>query len=207
MAFPKQVAAFTVSFDNVGQVDETLKVHWNYEFKPGQFQVGIKQFIVGTDCFLEDPAAGNSLSTVSDEQLLAAVSMCAILAGEVLPGTTEFVTALGEQSTMNFQTVVGNVKFKQDPTPVTDPTVGPAGTVYDLLLTRVGSSTNTKLVRADAWTISQYSNREDSPVHAAPVVPGAIHKQFGFKKSQLGAANSANRQSIINWVASQLFWV
>lgn len=206
MAFPRQVAIFTASFDNVGDVDETLKINWSYEYAPGVFATGQKQFIVGTECFLEDPAGTGSLATVSDEQLLASVSMCAILAGEVLPGTQEFINALGEQSTMNFQTIVGNVKFKSNPNAVVDASVGHLGLVYDLEFMRVGSSTNTKMVRTDAWTICQYGNRENSPAHSSPVVPGAIHKQFGFKKSQLGAANSANRQSVIDWVATQKFW-
>lgn len=207
MAFPKQVAIFTASFDNVGASDETLKVMWNYEYSPGNFAVGNKQYLVGTECFLESPSGSTSMQNVTDEQLLASISMCAILAGEVLPGTTEFVTAIGEQSTTNFQTIAGNAKLKIDPVAVVDPNIGPLGTVYDLTFVRVGSSTNTKVVRADAWTICQYGNRVSSPAHTAPVVPGAIHKQFDFKKSQLGAANSANRQSVIDWVASQKFWV
>lgn len=207
MSFPKQVAIFTASFDNVGQVDETFKVLWNYEYSPGNFAVGNKQFIVGTECFLESPSGSTSMQSCTDEQLLASISMCAILAGEVLPGTDEFVTAIGEQSTMNFQTVAGNAKLKIDPVLVSDTSVGPQGTVFDLTFVRVGSSTNTKVVRADAWTICQYSNRVDSPNHSAPCVPGAVHKQFDFKKSQLGAANSANRQSVIDWVATQKFWV
>lgn len=206
MGFPKQVAIFTVSWDNIGDPDETMKVHWNYEFKPGQFQVGTKQFLVGTDCFLEDPTAGNSLQGVSDEQLLAAIGMNAILAG-ALPGTVEFTAAIGEQSTVHFQTIVGNAKLKVDPVPVVDPSYGPLGTVYDLTFMRVGQSTNTKVVRADAWAISQYSNREDSPTHAAPCVPGAIHKQLALKKSQLGASGSANRTAVENFVATQKFWV
>lgn len=207
MAFPKQVAIFTASFDNVGASDETLKIMWNYEYAPGNFAVGNLQYRVGTECFLESPTSPTSISLVTEEQLLASISMCAILAGEVLPGTTEFVTAIGEQSTTNFQTIVGNAKLKIDPVAVVDASVGPLGTVYDLTFMRLGNTANTKVVRADAWTICQYGNRVDSPAHTAPCVPGAIHKQFEFKKSQLGAANSTNRQSVIDWVASQKFWV
>lgn len=207
MAFPRKVACFSASFQNVGQVDEVLRVAWNYEFSPGQFNIGQKQFLVGSECFLETPADGASMALVPDEQLLASVGMCAILAGEVLPLTAEFINALGEQSTANYQTIVGNVKFKVDPVAVVDANVGPLGTVFDLTFMRVGQSTNTKVVRADTWSICQYSNRIDSPAHSAPCVPGAIQKELAFKKSQLGSADSANRQAVIAFVASQLFWV
>lgn len=200
---PKQVLAFTATFDNIGDPDETLKVISTY---PLGVQV-VKQFLVGVDCFVEDVAASNSLSLISDEILIAHLSMCAILAGGVLPGTQEFVNALGDQSTTNFQTPVGNVKLKSNPVAVSDLSVGADGTVYDIEFMRVGQSTNTKVVRAAWWDHCQYANREDSPAHAAPVVPGAIWKSLALKKSQLGGSGSANRQAVIDLVAASRFWV
>lgn len=204
MAFPKYINPFTATFINVGTSNERLRLTSTYPL--GMFWE--RTFLVGTECFLEDPASSTSLAGVPDEHLLASASMCAILAGGVLPGTQEFNAAIGDQSTMNFQTIVGNVKLKSNPVAVDDLTVGPPGTVFDLEFMRVGSSSNTKVVRSDAWTICQYDNRVDSVDHASYCVPGAIYKQFPtLKKSNLGEAESANRTAVSNWVASQRFWV
>jgi hypothetical protein len=198
MGFPKYLAPFSAAWDNIGDVDETLRISWLYGASPG-----VKSFIVGSDIFLEDQTA---IASVPDEQLLSSISMGAILAGGVLPGTQEFMNMMSDQSTTNFQTIVGNAKLKSVAS-ASDTNVGPEGTVFDLEFYRVGNSSAVKVVRSDAWSICQYDNRIDSCAHAVDCVPGALHKQFAFKKSQLGAAGSANRDSVVAWLASQRFWV
>lgn len=199
MSFPKKVAIFTAAFGDEGLASEFLQVSWNYPTgNPGS-----RTFHVGADIFLETLT---SMSQVPDDHLLASASMMAILAGEILPGTAEYLNAVVNQEVMNFQTIRGNAKIKSV-TPVIDATIGPMGTVFDIEFARVGSNTDTKTVRADAWALSQYANRADSGAVAVDCVPGALHKEFGFKKSQLGAVNSANRQAVIAYVANTLFWV
>jgi len=201
MGFPKKVAIFTAEFVDVGTAVESLHISWNYPDYPAN--PGNRSYQVGVECFLETLT---SMSQVPDEHLLASASMMAILAGEILPGTVEYLNAVVNQETMNFQTIRGNAKLKTV-TPVIDAAVGPLGTVFDIEFVRVGSTTDVKTVRADAWALSQYSNRVDNAAVAVDVIPGSLHKQFAFKKSQLGAANSANRQAVIDYVASTLFWV
>lgn len=201
MSFPKKVAIFTATFEDVGTVDEALKVAWNYPDYPAN--PGSRRFGVGTECFLETPA---NVSQVPDDQLLASLSMAGILGGHAMPGSKEYMDAVVNQDTMNFQTIIGSVKVKTV-TPVVDPLVGPLGTVFDVEFQKVGSATNVKTIRCDAWSLSQYDNRVDNAAVAVPVVPGAIHKILGFKKSQLGAAGSANRQSVIDFVATNYFWI
>lgn len=198
MSFPKQVAVFTAQFLDVGTVDEVLKVSYNYPTgNPGNHS-----FAVGTEIFLE---TATNMSQVDEEQLICSLSMASILAS-ALPGTFEYIDAVTNQGQKYFQTIIGNATLKTV-TPVIDATIGPMGTVYDLTFNKVGSNNNTKTIRTDAWTISQYSNRVDSPAHAIYCIPGAVHKEFGFKKSQLGADGSANRQAVIDFIAAQKFWV
>lgn len=203
--FPRQLKIFTASFENIGDPDEALKIHWNDAFVPPlglNPPAGVKSFIVGTQCFLEDPT---DIALVPEDQLIASLSMNAILSGQILPGTAEYIDAVTSQGTKHFQTIVGSATIDQV-TRVSDPTVGPEGRVYDVRFKRVGSAP-TRLVRADAWALSQYANRVNLVSIANECVPGAIHKQFGFKKSQLGAAGSSNRQAVIDFVANQYFWI
>lgn len=202
---PKLVKPFTANFVSVGTSEEGLRVSWNYpEGQQGEFT-----FRVGETCFLESPT---DIASVPEEHLLASLSMAAILAGEAMPGTVEFLDAVTEQNTKNFQTIVGEVRLKpetsgfKNPQPVDDLNVGPQGTVFDVVFQR-GTGTNIKTVRTDAWTLSQYSNRVDSVFHMVYVVPGAVHKQLGLKKSQLGESDSANRLAVINFIQNQYFWV
>ena len=202
---PKYVNPFTASFTGVGGSDEYLHVTWTYPL--GVF--GEKYFRVGVECFLEDVT---SITSVPEEQLIASLSMAAVLAGEVLPGTIEYLDAVTQQDTKNFQTIVGEVRLKPqtasfiNPAPVDDLNYGPAGTVYDITFQK-GTGTNTKVVRTDYWSISQYGNRVDDIYSMVYVVPGACHKQFSFKKSDLGASGSTNRNSVIDFIASRKFWV
>lgn len=204
-AFPKQVKPFTCQFLNVGQANETLRVSWSYPY-------GINEsfdFEVGTECFYEDPSASNSLAFVPDEHIIASVSMMSIIGGGLLIGSAEFKDAFITQDTMNLQTAVGQVKLKTDPVLVgTTPIPGGLANEYDLTFMRNGQTSNTKVVRMDTYTVSQYDNRVDSCAHAVYCVPGAIYKQFPtLKKSNLGAADSANRQLVIDWLPTQTFWV
>lgn len=202
---PKLVKPFSANFTNVGSSEERLHLSWTYPL--GVF--GEFSFLVGTECFLE---TATDIASVPEEHLLASISMAAILAGEVLPGSVEYLDAVTEQNTKNFQTIVGEVRLKpeavgfKNPQPVDDLSIGPPGTVFDIVFQR-GTGTNLKTVRADAWTLSQYGNRVDEIFNMVYVVPGAVHKALGFKKSQLGAADSANRQAVIDFIQAQYFWV
>lgn len=210
--FPKFVKPFlpanggNVTFENVGLSNEALRLTWTYPL--GVF--GARNFAVGTECFLE---SATNIADVPDEHLLASISMAAILAGEVLPGTQEFLDAILGQGTKNFQTIVGEVKLKvlsggaPNPAPVDDLTVGPQGTVFDVTFQRTVLLSSIKTVRFDAWSLCQYSNRVDAVDNAIYVVPGAVHKQFNLKKSQLGAAGSTNRNNVVDWIQNQGFWV
>ena len=204
MAFPKQVKPYTVSWLNVGQSSETMRVSWNYLGNTGN-----EDFIVGTECFLEDPADSASMALVPDEHLIASASMMSILSGGLLIGTKEWKDAFSAQDTMNLQTIVGLVKLKDDPV-WKGTTVIPGGVanVYDVTFYRSGQTGNTKVVEIDTFSGSQYSNRVDSCAHSVYCVPGAIFKQFPtYKKSNLGAVDSANRHAVEAFVAGQLFWV
>jgi hypothetical protein len=198
-SFPRYRTGFTASFNGVGDPDESLRIQWTDDMQ-GNGQVF---FTCGTDCFLESPTL---MSQVPDDQLLSSVRMMAILAGEILPGTQEYLDAMGDQSTMNFQCIIGNSKIKTI-TAVLDAVYGPPGTVFDIEFMKVGASTNTKTVRADAWTLSQYRDGDLNFAWAANCIPGMLHKVLGLKKSQLGAVDSANRTLIIDTIQSQKFWI
>lgn len=198
-AFPKYKTGFTAEWNAIGELDESLRVFWTDD----NSQQGNVYFTVGTDVFLESPS---NMSQVPEEHLLSSIRMSAILAGEILPGTQEYLVAMGEQSSMNFQCVIGNAKIKTI-TPVIDSNYGPAGTVYDIEFMKVNASSNVKTVRADAWTLSQYNNGSNNFAYAANCIPGMLHKVLGFKKSDLGAENSANRNSVISTIANQKFWI
>jgi hypothetical protein len=205
MAFPKQVKPFTCQFLNVGAPNEALRVSWTHPF-------GISDhfdFLVGSTCFYEDPSSSGSLALVPDEHFIASLSMMSILAGGLLIGTNEFKAAFQAQDTPYFQMAVGLVKLKDDPVLV-GTTVTPEGlaNLYNVTFYRNGQVNNTKTVEIDTFTGSQYSNRVDSCPHAVYCVAGAIFKQFPtMKKSNLGAADSQNRQDVIDWLPTKEFWV
>lgn len=197
--FPKYRTGFTAQFENIGDPDEALRILWNDD----NSQPGNVTFIVGTDCFLETPSL---MTQVPDDHLISSIRMSAILAGEILPGTQEYLAAMGDQSTMNFQCIIGNTKIKTI-TSVLDSNYGPPGTVFDIEFMKVGASTNTKTVRADAWNLSQYNGGSLNFAYAANCVPGMLHKVLALKKSQLGAVDSANRIAVIDLIASTKFWI
>lgn len=199
MPFPKMKKHFhTVTFEDVGQPEESLRVRWTNADQT----LGLVNFLVGTDVFLESPS---TVSQVPDEQLMASLSMAAILGGSALAGTVEFADLYVNQETKYFQTIIGNVLLKS----VTAlPDELPKGTIFDLVFQKVGSASNTKTVRSDAWTISQYENRVDSGAHACYVIPGAIYKQFpSLKKSNLGSDGSQARLDMIDYIKNKAFWV
>jgi hypothetical protein len=197
--FPRYRTGFTASWNGIGDPDETLRVFWTDDMG----QPGNVYFTVGTDVFLENPA---NMSQVPEDQLLSSIRMSAILAGEILPGTQEYLAAMGEQSSMNFQCIIGNAKIKTI-TSVLDSLYGPPGTVYDIEFMKVNASSNVKTVRADAWALSQYNNGDSNFAYAANCVPGMLHKVLGLKASQLGAENSANRNAVVDAIAVQKFWI
>lgn len=199
LALPRYRVGFTAQFMDIGEATEALRLFWLDD----NGQNGNVSFPVGVACFLESPTL---TSQVPDDHLLSSIRMSAILAGEILPGTQEYLAAMGDQSSMNFQTIIGNVKIKTI-TAVADANYGPAGTVYDIEFTKVGSNTNTKTVRADVWSLSQYNGGDLNFAYAANCVPGMLHKVLGLKKSQLGAAESANRTAVIDLVAATKFWI
>jgi hypothetical protein len=198
-SFPRYRTGFTASFNGIGDPDESLRIQWTDDMQSN----GQVFFTCGTDVFLE---SATQMSQVPDDHLLASIRMMAILAGEILPGTQEYLNAMGDQSSANFQCIIGNAKIKTI-TPVIDPVYGPPGTVFDMEFMKVGASTNTKTVRADAWTLSQYRDGNLNFAWAANCIPGMIHKVLGLKKSQLGAADSANRLAVIDAIQTQKFWI
>jgi hypothetical protein len=197
--FPVYKTGLVASWENIGDVDEELKITWVDD----QGFPGVHHIMVGTDAFLESPV---NTSQVPDDQLLCSIRMAAILGGEVLPGTQEYLDVVDNQGTRYFQTIIGNIKIKTV-TSVVDATYGPLGTVFDLEFQKVGAATNVKTVRTDAWTLSQYNNGSANYAYAACVIPGMLHKVHGFKKSDLGASGSANRNAVIATIAAQKFWI
>lgn len=199
MIFPRYRAGFTAQFENIGDPDEALRLLWTDDNN----QQGNAVFTVGEHCFLESPL---NASQVPDEHLISSIRMMAVLAGGILPGTQEYLNAVGDQSTMNFQTIIGNVKIKSV-TAVLDALYGPPGTVFDIEFVKVGSNNNVKTVRTDAWNLSDYKDGNLNFAYAANCVPGMLHKVLGLKKSQLGAADSANRLAVLDAIANQKFWI
>ena len=81
--------------------------HLVVEWKEPTGTTGHKKFYHNFDIFLEDngavPPNNHPLSNVPDEQLIACCSMGAILAGEVHPGTKEYlVQVASDQNNKNF---------------------------------------------------------------------------------------------------------
>ncbi len=202
MAFlkPRQRKGYRAFFEDVGTVDEVLKITW-YDSETNTYGPEIS-YIVGQDVFLEDPTTASDVPT---DQIVASISMGAILAGSVVPGTQEFSDMFIDQETRFIQSIAGDLKL-QSVTLFEDPNQSP-GTIYDLVLNRKGQTGNTVTLRADQRELSDYTNRVNSFNHSHAVIPGALHKQFGYKKSQLGAEGSAARLAVIEYVANTCFWV
>lgn len=201
MNVPKNITAYTVTWDNVGDVDETMKVHWINPDQSSQFQA----FIVGEDCFLESPV---NMIQVPSLQLLMSIRMAAILAN-ALPGTQEYIDAMSQvvdSGARYFQTIIGDAQLKTI-VAVDDLQYGPKGTVFDLTFNKKGALSNVMTVRADVWSLSQYQDGNNALPNSVMCVPGAIHKALGFKKSQLGAVDSANRVAVESFVVNQKFWI
>jgi hypothetical protein len=153
--------------------------------------------------------AGEPITRIPEEQLLASASMAAILSGEVHPGTYEFLTQVAsDQNSKYFQTILGDVKIK------TVALVSPSellpeqiGKFYDLEFVKVGSNTNTKVVRSDIIEISKYLNRASDFALSVYCAPGAITAQFGkLTTTQLGVVDSQMRQDIVAWVKDMNFY-
>ena len=189
---PSSKACFSASFVNVGDPDEALKVTWTNPDGSG----GLKEFAVGSEVFLED---ATSASSVPDDQLLACVSMDAILSGGYVPGTKEFEDNMGiTQQTKDYQTIVGNLSLES----VVSDSNDPDGKTFDLTFKKTNN--NKKTVNADVWTVSQYANRASNFTLSSNCVPGAVHLEFGFKKSDL---NQQKRQQVVDFINAKKFWI
>ena len=184
---------------------ESLVVRW----KQPDGSTGEMKFYATHDIFLEDtdgaaPPNSHPLSNVPDCQLLACCSMAAILAGEVHPGTYEFLKQVAsDQNDNNFETILGEAKLKS--VSIVEeadlPMGGTPGLFYDIEFQRTGQGSNTKTVRSDIVNISKYSNRSNIYDLSVSCVPGAVTREFGKKTvSDLGAAGSQLRNDIVAFV-------
>lgn len=181
-------------------------------FKQPDGSTGVKTFYVTHDIFLEASGGGtppnnHPISNIPDDQLLACVSMAAILAGEVHPGTQEFLTQIAsDQNNKNFQTILGDCKIKtvtivDTGNPVTD------GSFYDLEFQRTGQGSNTKTVQSDIVNISKYANRANSYQLSACCAAGAVTEEFGKKTvADLGSEGSQLRNDIADYLKDQRFY-
>lgn len=184
-------------FRDIGSNDEVLEVNWT---NPNG-QPGTKSFSVGTEIF---PDGALTLSQVPDEQLIASMSMAAILSSS-LPGTQEYLVNMGaDQENDNFQSIAG--PFKLDTvTPVDNPSLGGEGEVFSMNIKKT-SGNQSKAFDADVYTLSDYDTIKDNYDHVALVLPAALHAEFGFQKADLGTSGSPNRTSVINFVLTKKFW-
>ena len=200
MVMPRQRLGFSAFFEDVGTEDEVLKITWH---DPETNTYGPEiSYLVGTDIFLDDVS---SAAVVPRDQIVASISMASILAGGVVPGTQEYVDMFINQDTKYVQSIVGDLKLLSVEL-FDDPNEFP-GTIYDLVFHKKGQANNRVGIRADVRELSDYDNRINSFNHTHPVVPGSLHKEFGYKKSQLGAEGSQQRQNVVDYVAATHFWV
>ena len=200
MVMPRQRKGFSAFFEDVGTEDEVLKITW---YDPETSTYGSEEsYIVGQDVFLEDPVTA---ADVPRDQIVAAISMGAILAGGVVPGTQEYIDMFITQDTKFVQSIVGDLKLLSVDL-YDDPAQAP-GTIYDLTFHRKGQTGNQVTVRADTRELSDYSNRVNSFNVTRNVIPGALHKEFGYKASALGLADSTQRQNVIDFIANTRFWI
>lgn len=188
---------FSTTFRDIGDPDESLEV----KYVDADGTIRTKKFTVGEQVFLEDQS---QMDSVPDEQLIASASMGAILAGGILPGTKEFLTQVAsDQSNKWFQTIVGDARVKEVNRVPGDDT----GLEFDVVFKRGTSNNNTKTVRVDAHQLSDYGQRSNNYGVSVYCIPGALHNEFGFKKSQLGVEGSQNRQDVLAYVADIELWV
>jgi hypothetical protein len=193
------------------EAGESLVVKWT---NPETTQQSTLRFYHNFHIFLQTVAGGvpgNSepISRIPDEQLLASCSMGAILAGEVHPGTYEFLNQVAsDQNTKDFQTILLACKIK-GVSLVNESQLAPEqyGKFYDIEFMRTGQSGNTKVVRSDIVEISKYINRASDFTLSVHCVPGAITTQFGkLITANLGASDSQTRLDIIDWVKNMRFY-
>ena len=190
---------------------ESLVVKWRNPNSQFALQ---KKFYCNFDVFLAASGGGTPpnnepISRIPDEQLLASCSMAAILAGEVHPGTFEFLNQIAsDQNEKNFQSILGDVKIKSvSLVPESQLQSAQFGKFYDLEFMRLGQASNVKVVRSDIVEISKYKNRSSDFSLSIYNAPGAITANFGKKTvADLGSAESQLRQDIIAWLKSMRFY-
>ena len=186
---------------------ESLEVSW----KEPDGTTGRKKFYVGHGIFLDlsGVASSEEMELVPDDQLLACASMAAILAGEVHPGTKEFLTQIAsEQNNKNFQTILNKdskIKSVTD-VPAAELQVGQSeGFFYDLEFMQVGQSADVKVVRSDIVAISKYEQRANSYQLSACCAAPAVVQEFGVNPD-LGDESSQIRADIIAFLKDQRFY-
>lgn len=186
---------------------ESLEVSW----KEPDGTTGRKKFYVGHDIFLDltGVASNQEVALIPEDQLLACCSMAAILAGEVHPGTKEFLTQIAsDQNSKNFESVIGkDIKLKS--VVATDPSLlepgQSEGFFYDIEFMQVGQSADVKVVRSDIVGISKYAQRANSYQLAACCAAPAAVREFGVNPA-LGDETSQIRADIVDFLKEQLFF-
>ena len=211
---PLQLAPFTITFEdkdtplvveNGYPTDgERIEASWSDPDQGGA--ITTESFYLDFHCLFNDVSL---MSVVPDGQMEACLRMASILA-PAIPGTNEYFDMVTNQDTKNFQTSAGNMKLKTNGVVRVDdedllPGETPART-YEITFQKVGSSNNTKVIRTDAWILSQYRQGVSRFAFAAQCIPGAIFKEFGsgYKQSTI---DDTKRQAICDYINEKLFWV
>ena len=198
--FPLYKKGFLATWQNIGEAgEESLDLEW---LNPDGSR-GTTSFMVGVDVFLEDTS---NASDVPDDQITMCLSMASILAGGVLPGTQEYLDMLVNQESKFIQSIIGNLKVKTVE-PYDDDPNAEEGLLWEIVVHKSGQANNTKAVIADMHQLADYDNRVNSFNHASLCVPGALHIEFGYKMSDLGIEDSAERNAVISFIQTKKFWI
>lgn len=170
-----------------------------------------KKFYKGHDIFIDMSGVptAQEVAKIPDDQLLACCSMAAILAGEVHPGTKEFLTQIAsDQNNKNFQSVIAkDIKIKS----VTKVDAGQLqqgqqeGFFFDIEFQQSGQSSDVKTVRSDIVNISKYSQRANSYQISACCAAAAVVAEFGVNPA-LGSEGSQIRDDIVSFLKDRNFY-
>ena len=176
----------SVQWQNIGEEDESLDVRF---YQPDG-SIGLMQFAVGADAFLENPNDQNAILAVPEDELVSCTSTACIIPG-IIAGSKEFERVHIDQGDKNFQTIVGDVKITGYSYPDGDTT----GLLIDVEYQKVGKATK-RTVQTDIHILSNYAQRRANYAMSMCCIPGALHREFGYKKSDLGADGSTERQNV-----------
>lgn len=211
---PLQLTPFTLTFEDKdtplvvenGQPTdgERLVAEWSDPDQGGA--IITESFYLDFHCLFNDVSL---MSVVPDLQMESCLRMASILSG-ALPGTNEYFDMVTNQDTKNFQTSAGNMKLKTNGVVrVADGDLQPGETparTYEITFQKVGSGSNTKVIRTDAWILGQYRDGQNRYAYAAQCIPGAIFKEFGTAYRQ-DNIDDTKRDAICDYINSKLFWV